>query len=104
MTAGLASVAIDFTHILEDLPLLVSGLELSIVLAIVTMLLSVPFGLIVALARLSGTRPLDVPAYLFTELFRTTPLLVWVYLLFFALPIELNLSLPVFWVGVLALS
>lgn len=100
----IAAIPIDFTHIFEDLPLFVAGIQLSIALAIAVMLVSVPFGLVVALSRLSGRQALVAPAYAFTELFRTTPLLVWVYLLFFAVPIELGLNLPVFWIAVLALS
>jgi polar amino acid transport system permease protein len=99
-----AAISIDFTHILEDLPLFLGGIVVSIALAIATMVISVPAGLAVAVARLSGRRPLGAPAYAFTELFRTTPLLVWVYILFFAVPIEFGLNLPVFWIGVLALS
>ena len=41
---------------------------------------------------------------IYLELFRAIPVLVWLYLLFFGLPIFFGLSLPSFWCAVLVLS
>ena len=47
---------------------------------------------------------LKVVLRVYLELFRAIPVLVWLYLLFFGLPIFFGLSLPSFWCAVLVLS
>jgi polar amino acid transport system permease protein len=51
-----------------------------------------------------GNRLLNVLLQVYLELFRAIPVLVWLYLLFFGLPIFFGLSLPSFWCAVLVLS
>jgi len=94
----------DFTYAIEGLPKLLAGLVITVGLAIVVMVICLPLGLAVAGMRMSRFRIIRAPAYLYTEVFRTTPILIWVYLLFFALPVQYKIDLPVFWIGVLALS
>jgi His/Glu/Gln/Arg/opine family amino acid ABC transporter permease subunit len=94
----------DFRYALEGIPRILSGLPVTVALAVVVMGTSLPFGILLAGARRSRSRILGGVAYLYTELFRTTPILVWIYLLFFALPIQLHWNLEPFWVAVLALS
>ena len=99
-----AAISWDFTYALDGLPRILSGLPVTIVLAVIVMGVSMPFGIALAGMRLSGRRALGGLAYAYTELFRTTPILVWVYLLFFALPVQFRWNLEPFWVAVLALS
>ncbi|HWD34473.1 MAG TPA: amino acid ABC transporter permease [Pseudomonas sp.] len=49
-------------------------------------------------------RSLNVALRIYLELFRAIPVLVWLYLLFFGLPIFFALSIPSFWCAVLVLS
>ena len=51
-----------------------------------------------------GKRSVNVLLRIYLELFRAIPVLVWLYLLFFGLPIFFALSIPSFWCAVLVLS
>lgn len=99
-----AALSFDFTYAIEGLPRILEGLPITILLALIVMGASMPFGLALAGMRLSGGPIAGGLSYAYTELFRTTPILVWVYLLFFALPVQFRWNLDPFWVAVLALS
>jgi His/Glu/Gln/Arg/opine family amino acid ABC transporter permease subunit len=51
---------------------LVGGVEITILLAVVTMVISIPLGILVMLMRISGIRPLEIVATVFVEIFRNT--------------------------------
>ncbi|MBM4409454.1 MAG: amino acid ABC transporter permease [Chloroflexi bacterium] len=104
MTGALAAIEFDFRYAIEGIPQILGGLPITILLTVVVMGASLPFAIVLAGARLSRFGVARAIAYLYTELFRTTPILVWVFLLFFALPVQFRLNLDPFWVAVLALS
>ncbi|RWU23465.1 amino acid ABC transporter permease [Pseudomonas alkylphenolica] len=60
----------------------------------------VAYGVLASLNR----RGLNLVLRVYLELFRAIPVLVWLYLLFFGLPIFFALSIPSFWCAVLVLS
>lgn len=103
MTTVLA-YAWDWQSVSDALPVLLKGVKLTVVLSVVVMAISLVFGFVVALMRLSRFRALRVPAYIYTELFRTTPLLVQIVWFFFVLPTTFHINMSTFWTGVLALS
>ena len=51
-----------------------------------------------------GNRLLNIALQVYLELFRAIPVLVWLYLVFFGLPIFFALSIPSFWCAVLVLG
>lgn len=61
-------------------------------------------GVLYGVLRSLGKRWLDVPLRVYLELFRAIPVLVWLYLFFFGLPIFVGISVPSFWCAVLVLS
>ena len=63
-----------------------SGLEMTVLLTVLTMALAVPFGLMLAFLRLSRWRVVRAPTTAFVEIFRATPLLLQVYWAFYVLP------------------
>jgi len=85
------------------LPKLLEGAKLTVVLTLATLLLGVPLGLLIALARLGRIPPLRWLATTYVELVRGTPLLMQIYVIYFVLP-ALNISLPPFLAGLAALS
>jgi polar amino acid transport system permease protein len=91
-----------FEVVWENLPMLLGGLWLTIVLAFGAMILGGAFGIPVALARLSSRRPLVLLAFCYTELFRTTPFLIQIVWVFYALPLATGLALSPFVSGLLA--
>jgi polar amino acid transport system substrate-binding protein len=58
------------------------------------MLFAVVWGLILALARLGGPRPMRWAAIAYIEVFRGTPLLLQIYFLYFGLAQQFGLRLP----------
>jgi glutamate transport system permease protein len=75
---------------------LLHGLANSVQAAAVCTVLALPLGALLALARLARTRLLRWPAAVFTEVFRSVPVLLLVYIFLLGLP-RAGLTLPVFW-------
>ncbi|PRE45399.1 amino acid ABC transporter permease [Burkholderia multivorans] len=71
---------------MRSLPLLKSAVAMTIFLGISSFVLGSTLGLLVALARLSRYRLLRVVAFAYVSIFRGTPLLVQILLLYFGLP------------------
>lgn len=93
-----------FDVVLENLPHLLDGLWLTCALTLLSMLVGLVVGLVVALARLSPWRPVKGVAYAYTELFRTTPLLVQIVWVFYVLPILTGIALTPFLSALVALG
>lgn len=93
-----------FDVVMENLPTLLSGLWLTCVLTVLSMSIGLAGGLVVALARLSRWRLLQLLAHAFTELFRTTPLLVQIIWIFTVMPLVVGIRLSPFFSGLVALG
>lgn len=85
------------------LPMLGKGALLTLLISIVSMVLAIVVGLFVALSRQYGPRYLASLAVGFVEIFRGTPLLIQLYLIFYGLP-HLGLRLDPFLAAVLGLG
>ena len=68
------------------LPILMRGALTSLEISMISMVLAIAFGLLLALSRLYGNRALAITAQAIIELLRGTPLLIQLYLIFFGLP------------------
>lgn len=79
------------------------GAGITLAVCVLAMMLAIALGAVLALARSFGPAPLRVLATTYVELFRGTPLLVQLVILYFGLP-ELGLTLSPFAAGVLALG
>ena len=94
----------DFSAVLDHFDMLLVGLVGTVKIALVSIVLGVAIGFVVALMRLSRRRALNVPAAAFVEFYRNTPPIVHFFWFFYALPILIGLSLDPFIAAVLALS
>ena len=68
------------------LPLLLKGALRSLEISLLSMLLAISFGLILAVMRLYGNSALSLLSQSIIEVLRGTPLLIQLYLIFFGLP------------------
>jgi polar amino acid transport system substrate-binding protein len=68
-----------------QLLLLLRGAVVTLLVSVLAMLLAAPLGLVLALARLYGSRPLRLVADAYVELFRGTPVLLQLYVLYYGL-------------------
>lgn len=88
---------------LRVLPLLLSGLWMTVRLALFAVLFGMPLGLLVAILRLYGPTPIRWVATGFTDIFRALPMLILLILLYYALPF-MGVRLSSFVSAVTALS
>lgn len=85
------------------LPLLGKGALMTMQISLLAMLLAIVVGLLVALLRLYAPQPLSGLAVSFVEVFRGTPLLIQLYLIFYGLP-HLGIRFDPFTAAVLGLG
>ncbi|MDD4570412.1 MAG: amino acid ABC transporter permease [Tepidanaerobacteraceae bacterium] len=74
-------------YILRLLPALLSGLNVTLKVFFLTLILSIPLGILVAVGRLSKIKPLVALVELYIWVMRGTPLLLQIIFVFFGLPI-----------------
>jgi polar amino acid transport system substrate-binding protein len=84
-------------------PTLLSAAVITIFLSLTSMPLAMAIGLLVALGRLYGPRPLRWALGGYVELLRGTPLMLQLFVLFFLLP-ELGIQLPALVAGIAGLA
>jgi polar amino acid transport system permease protein len=86
----------DFSVVTDHWRFLASGVGITLLLSVVSGLTSLAAGLVVALLRLYGPRPLQLIAVLYIDSMRAIPVLVVLVWSFFALPILTGLTMPPF--------
>jgi cystine transport system permease protein len=74
-------------------PALLQGLAVTLVLGLVSFVLGFGLGAVIALARISSFFPLKMAAVTYVSVFRGTPLLIQIMLVYFGLP-QLGLKFP----------
>jgi polar amino acid transport system permease protein len=93
----------DWVYLYDTLPALLRGLQLTLSVSVIAIVLSLAIGAIGAVMRLSG-RPLLVwPARGYVAFIRNTPLLVQLLFIFYGLPV-IGLRMSAFWSGVACLA
>jgi len=80
------------------------GTGTTILLTVVTMLIALPCGIVVAVLRLYAWAPVRAIATAYVELFRNLPLILVVYWAFYVLPIWTGLGLSALATGLAALA
>jgi polar amino acid transport system substrate-binding protein len=85
------------------LPLLLRGAVTTVELSILGMALAIVAGLVIVLMRLYGIWPLRWFARAYVEIFRGTPLLIQLFLIYYGLP-ELGIKFNPFFAGILGLG
>jgi putative glutamine transport system permease protein len=89
--------------VLENLPLLLDGLRVTLLLALGALALALALGTLVALFRVSPIAPLRVVGAVYVEFLRNTPLLVQLFFWVFGLPF-VGVVLPEFTGALLGLA
>ena len=77
----------NFDLVVNSFPLLLVGAGVTIKITALSVALCVVIGLFVGIARISRLRILRVLAAVYVDFFRGTPLLVQIFLVYFALPV-----------------
>ena len=88
----------------SNLTFLLSGLYYTVLLSLTAILISVSIGLLVALPGLSPRPALRALNRVYVEIVRAVPILVLILWVYYGLPQVMDLSISVFWAGVIALA
>jgi polar amino acid transport system permease protein len=94
----------DWSVVSRNAGALLEGTELTILLAVTTMAIAIPGGILLALMRLSGVRLLSAASVSFVELFRNLPLILVIYTAYYILPVTTGLSFSPIATAIVALS
>ena len=94
----------NFEAAWASMPYLLGGLKLTIAITVTAMAGAVIIGALLCAARAGRSRLLSGLASAYIDLFRTTPLLVQILLIFYGLALATGIALPAFVAGSLALA
>lgn len=97
-------MSFDFSLIWNSLPLLLAGAGVTIEITAIAVALGFIFGLITSVCRLSGVKILQVIAVCYVNIIRGTPMLVQIFLIYFALPMVIGERINPFVAAVAACS
>ena len=93
----------DWAYAREILPLLLSGLKVTVIATVLGAAVAAVLGLVFALLRRSSNRIVARTAGFLVQFIRGTPLLVQLYFIFYVLP-DIGLRLPALAAGVLGMG
>lgn len=97
-------MTLDWSVVPQHAGALLEGAKLTVLLAVVTMLVAIPGGIVLALMRLSSIRAFSLAAAAFVELFRNLPLILVIYTAYYILPLATELNFSPLATGIIALS
>ncbi len=80
-------------YVWEILPALADGIKITMIMTATSMGLAAVLGVIVALGKMYGPRPVRAFCSFYIELFRGTPLLVQLFIIYYGLP-EVGINFP----------
>jgi glutamine transport system permease protein len=94
----------DFQLIFNSIPLLLLGAGITIEITTLSVTFGLLIGMFVGIGRLSKRRLISFPAVIYVDFIRGTPLLVQIFLIYFALPIVLGQRIDPFIAAITACS
>lgn len=97
-------MTLHFDAIIPSLPFILAGVGVTIKFTLVSLLCGLPLGILLALAKISRLTSLRWFAGVYTSVFRGTPLLVQLFIFYFATPQLTGYALSTFEAGVLTFS
>lgn len=101
---GQAGLNLDFSKIAPNIPYILGGIWVTLSFTIVSALLGFTWGTILSIFKISNIRPLKWFADFYTSIFRGTPLLVQLALIYFATPQLIGYAIPPFLAGVITFA
>ena len=94
----------DFDLAVNSFPVLLVGALVTIKITAISVALGVVIGLVVGVARISQVKPLRLLAMAYIDFLRGTPLLVQIFLIYFALPVVSGQRVDPFFAAITACS
>ena len=94
---------LDWSVVWQHRGELLDGALLTVLLTFPTMLFAILAGIVLALMRLSHSKPLSAASACFVEFFRNLPLILVVYWAFYVMPVAVGIEFSAFTTGLVAL-
>ncbi|MCT8975356.1 amino acid ABC transporter permease [Clostridium sp. CX1] len=88
----------------ESLPDLLSGLGVTLEVTVISLILASVLGLLFGMMSISTNKVLKGIARVYVDIIRGTPLIVQAFFIYFGIPGALNVKIPAFTAGVIAIS
>ncbi|MBY0597386.1 amino acid ABC transporter permease [Bacillus bingmayongensis] len=95
---------LDFSAITPSIPYILKGLEVTLKIVAVSALVGFILGTLLALCKIARLRVLNIAADLYTSIFRGTPLVLQLMIIYFGVPQMIGYDIPAFLAAVLAFS
>ena len=81
-----------------------SGFANTLTIFFLTLVFSIPLGMVLALVRMSRRRVVSMPVALYILVMRGTPLMLQLFAIYFALPMFFGVNMDRMWATILAFS
>ncbi|MGO4887021.1 amino acid ABC transporter permease [Anaerobacillus sp. MEB173] len=95
-------MGMDFSQIVPSIPFILSGIWVTIQIVFVSILIGLVLGTILALFKISRVKALNIFADFYTSLFRGTPLILQLFIIYYAVPEITGYKIPAFLAAILA--
>jgi His/Glu/Gln/Arg/opine family amino acid ABC transporter permease subunit len=103
-TPAKGGLNLDFTRILPDIPFILRGIPLTLLFTLLSVSLGLIWGTILSLLKIIGIKPLTWVANAYTSVFRGTPLLLQLALVYYATPQLTGYDISALQAGVLTFT
>ncbi|MGA9227830.1 MAG: amino acid ABC transporter permease [Mesobacillus sp.] len=95
---------LDFTAILPSLPYILKGIGVTLKIVLVAGLLGFAFGIILAIFKISSSKALNWFADLYTSIFRGTPLILQLMIIYYGAPQIIGFEIAAYTAAVISFS
>ncbi|RWS43743.1 amino acid ABC transporter permease [Bacillus mycoides] len=95
---------LDFSAITPSIPYILKGLEVTLKIVAASAVVGFILGMLLALCKIARIRVLNIAADIYTSIFRGTPLVLQLMIIYFGVPQMIGYEIPAFLAAVLAFS
>jgi len=95
---------LDFGRIQPDIPFILAGIPVTLIFTLSSVLLGLVWGAVLSLCKISGVKLLQWFSFFYTSIFRGTPLLLQLSLVYFATPQLTGYNITPYQAGVLTFT
>ncbi|MCP1149115.1 MULTISPECIES: amino acid ABC transporter permease [Bacillus] len=91
---------LDFKDVIPQMPFILEGLKVTLSIVVVSLFLGFILGILLTLCKISVFKPLIWLADFYTSIFRGTPLVLQLLIIYFGLPQLLGFQIDQYWAAV----
>jgi arginine/lysine/histidine transport system permease protein len=100
----LGALNLDFSKVVPNIPFILQGIWITLAFTIVSALIGFTWGTILSIFKISNIKPLKWFADFYTSIFRGTPLILQLAIIYFSTPQIIGYAIPPFQAGVITFS